>query len=101
MASPLDSVFQDVWVYCTLYSNFSSLLAHPPDYFYVYYAGPNAMQISRFTFSNSGSAMAASEKVLYIDPDGLQGQIYHFGGDLSFGPGEWTELFKSIVMSFL
>lgn len=55
-------------------------------YLYAYYSNNNNMRISRFTLTASN--IPNSEKVIYNDPDGLQGQIYHFGGDLSFGPGE-------------
>ncbi len=43
------------------------------------------MRVSRFTFTATN--IANSEVVLYTDPDGLQGNIYHFGGDIQFGPG--------------
>ena len=44
--------------------------------------------VSRFTFTAAN--IAASELLLYSDPDGLQGQIWHFGGDITFGPGAYT-----------
>jgi hypothetical protein len=56
-------------------------------FFYVYFSqsAANAMRVSRFTFTATN--IANSEVVLFTDSDGLQGKIYHFGGDIQFGPG--------------
>lgn len=84
--------------------NFSSngklaILLHLPNlqgYFYVYYSSSSssAFRISRFSFNSAN--IAGSELVLWTDPDGFSfsSHPYHFGGDLSFGPGKKPEHFS-------